>query len=47
MAAGGLLGRVEDIGESIVTVEIAPGVSIKVQKQAITAVLPKGTLKSA
>ncbi len=47
MAAGGLLGRVEDIAESIVTLELAPGVSIKVQKQAVTAVLPKGTLKSA
>jgi preprotein translocase subunit YajC len=47
MAAGGLLGRVEDIGESIITIELAQGVSIKVQKQAVTAVLPKGTLKSA
>lgn len=47
MAAAGLLGRVEDIGESIVTIELAPGVSIKVQKQSVTAVLPKGTLKSA
>jgi preprotein translocase subunit YajC len=47
IAAGGLLGRIEDIGESIVTIELAPGVSIKVQKQAVTAVLPKGTLKSA
>lgn len=47
MAAGGLLGRIEDIAESIVTIELAPGVSIKVQKQSVTTVLPKGTLKSA
>ncbi|HET7844352.1 MAG TPA: preprotein translocase subunit YajC [Xanthomonadales bacterium] len=47
VAAGGILGRVEEIGESTVTVEIAPGTSIKVQKHAIGAVLPKGTLKSA
>ena len=47
VAAGGILGRVEDIGDSLVTVEIAPGVSIKVQKHAISTVLPKGTLKSA
>jgi preprotein translocase subunit YajC len=47
MAAAGLLGRVEEVGESIVTIELAQGVSIKVQKQAVTAVLPKGTLKSA
>lgn len=42
---GGLLGRIEDLAESHVTLEIAPGVSVKLQKQAITAVLPKGTLK--
>lgn len=45
--AGGIAGRVEDIGESFVGVEIADGVRIKVQKNAITAVLPKGSLKSA
>jgi preprotein translocase subunit YajC len=47
VAAGGMLGRVDDIGESVVTVEIADGVKVKVQKHAIAAVLPKGTLKSA
>jgi len=47
VAAGGILGRVEEIGESTISVEIASGVSIKVQKHAIGAVLPKGTLKSA
>lgn len=44
---GGIAGRVEELGESFVSVEIADGVSIKVQKHAITAVLPKGSLKSA
>ena len=29
------------------TVEIAPGVQVKVQRQTVTSVLPKGTLKSA
>ena len=47
MVAGGLLGRVEDIGESVVSVELAQGLVVKVQKHAIAAVLPKGTLKSA
>jgi preprotein translocase subunit YajC len=45
--AGGIAGRVEELGESFVGVEIADGVKIKVQKNAITAVLPKGSLKSA
>lgn len=44
---GGIAGRIEDLGESFVSVEIAAGVSIKVQKNAISAVLPKGSLKSA
>ena len=47
VAAGGLAGRVEDLGEHFVGIEIANGVVVKVQKNAITAVLPKGTLKSA
>lgn len=47
VAAGGIAGRVEDLGEHFVGIEIANGVVIKVQKNAITAVLPKGTLKSA
>ena len=44
---GGIAGRIEDLGESFVTVEIADGVKVKLQKGAIAAVLPKGTLKSA
>jgi preprotein translocase subunit YajC len=44
---GGIAGRVEEIGESFVTVEIAPNVKIKLQKGAVQQVLPKGTLKSS
>ena len=44
---GGLLGRIEDIADSFVTLEIADNVRVKVQKNAITAVLPKGTIKQA
>lgn len=44
---GGVAGRVEELGESFVSVEIASGVTVKIQKNAITAVLPKGSLKSA
>ena len=47
ITGGGLAGRIEDLSESFVTVEIADKVSIKVQRSAVTAVLPKGTLKSA
>jgi preprotein translocase subunit YajC len=44
---GGLAGRVADIGESFVTLEVADNVRVKLQRSAITAVLPKDTLKSA
>ncbi|GAB2495317.1 preprotein translocase subunit YajC [Arenimonas alkanexedens] len=47
ITSGGMAGRIEDLGESFVTVEIADRVSVKVQRGAVTAVLPKGTLKSA
>ncbi len=46
VTTGGLAGKVVNIGEAYITVEIADNVSIKVQKQAIASVLPKGTLKS-
>lgn len=42
---GGLMGKVEEIVDDIVRVEIAKGVVTNVQKQSIVAVLPKGTLK--
>jgi preprotein translocase subunit YajC len=44
---GGLLGRIEDIADQFVTLEIAPNLVVKLQKQAISAVLPKGTLKAS
>ena len=44
---GGLLGRITNVGESFVTVEVADNVQIKVQRHAIASILPKGTVKSA
>ncbi len=45
--AGGILGRVIDVGDQFLTVEIASGVNVKLQKFQIAQVLPKGTVKSA
>ena len=44
---GGIAGTVVAIGESFITVEVAQGVQLRVQKGAIANVLPKGTLKAA
>ncbi|MHB8347556.1 MAG: preprotein translocase subunit YajC [Acidiferrobacterales bacterium] len=43
---GGVLGRVTEVGEAFVTVEIAEGVSVRVQRQAVASLMPKGTVKS-
>lgn len=45
ITSGGLTGRISKAGDNYVGVEIAPGVEVQVQKQAVSAVLPKGTLK--
>lgn len=44
---GGIAGKVTDVGDQYVKIEIAKGVEIQVQKQAVGNVLPKGSLKSA
>jgi preprotein translocase subunit YajC len=46
VTSGGLLGRVTDVGDTFITLEIAEGVRVKVQKVQVTQLMPKGTLKS-
>lgn len=46
VTSGGILGKVSKVVDDFVVVEIANSLEIKVQKQSITATLPKGTLKS-
>ena len=45
--AVGILGTITKVTESYVTLEIAPNVAIQVQKNAVTTLLPKGTVKAA
>ncbi|MEM8982863.1 MAG: preprotein translocase subunit YajC [Pseudomonadota bacterium] len=47
MTAGGIVGRIASMSEQFVVVEIADGVEVKVQRQTISAVLPKGTVDAA
>jgi preprotein translocase subunit YajC len=44
--SGGELGRVVSVGESYITMEIAPNLEITVLKASVQTLLPKGTLKS-
>lgn len=47
VTVGGIVGKVSALKDQFVTVEIAVGTEVQMQKAAITTVLPKGTLKSA
>ncbi|MYL23257.1 preprotein translocase subunit YajC [Vreelandella massiliensis] len=43
---GGLVGRVTKVGDEFLSMEVADGTEVNVQKNAVAAVLPKGTIKS-
>jgi preprotein translocase subunit YajC len=42
---GGLMGRITEVGDNFVKVEVADGVEVTVRRSAVEAVMPKGTLK--
>ncbi len=42
---GGALGKITSVDDNFVTVEIADGVRIKVQRMAVAQMMPKGTIK--
>lgn len=44
---GGIYGKISKISDSILSVEIAPGVDIQVQRGAVGQILPKGTIKTS
>lgn len=45
VTSGGVLGKILKVGDNSVTLEIAEGVAIKLQKHSISSVLPKGSLR--
>lgn len=45
--SGGILGKVVALADQYLTIEIADGVHVKVQRQTVSQVLPKGTIKNA
>lgn len=46
VAGGGIIGKIKKVDEQYLLLEVADNVEIKVQKGAVTAALPKGTMKS-
>lgn len=44
---GGLLGKVVVVSESFISVQITDDVVVKVQRQSVSTLVPKGTIKSS
>ena len=45
ITVGGVAGRIVDIGDNFAQLEVADGVTIKIRRASVEAVLPKGSLK--
>jgi preprotein translocase subunit YajC len=45
VTAGGMLAKVNKLDEGYLTVEVASGVEVRIQRTAVIQVLPKGTIK--
>jgi len=45
VTSGGLVGKISKVGESFLSLEVAAGVELQVQRGAVVQVLPKGTVK--
>lgn len=45
VTTGGLLGRIAELDENFVTLEVADNVQVRVQRNAVGSLMPKGTLK--
>ncbi|MDO9372624.1 MAG: preprotein translocase subunit YajC [Gammaproteobacteria bacterium] len=47
VTGGGVLGRITEVGSDFISLEIANGIVVKVQKQSVATIMPKGTITSA
>ncbi|MES9859754.1 MAG: preprotein translocase subunit YajC [Candidatus Thiodiazotropha sp. LLP2] len=45
VTSGGIAGRISDLGENFVLIEVSEGTEMKIRRQAVDTVLPKGSLK--
>ena len=43
--AGGLIGKVTKMGDGFLSLEIATGIEVQLQRSAVVQVMPKGTVK--
>ena len=45
ITSGGILGKITDVNDDFITLEIAKDVSLSIQKNAVQTIMPKGTIK--
>lgn len=46
ITTGGIIGRLTKLRDNFIVINIAKGVEITLQKNAVTSILPKGTMES-
>lgn len=46
VTSGGIVGRISKVTDEFIVVEVTDTVELKIQKQAVAALLPKGTVKA-
>ena len=42
---GGVLGKIVKVGDNFIELEVATGLNLKVQRHAVSMLMPKGTIK--
>ena len=47
VTTGGILGRISHVQDQFITLEVASGVAITVQRFQVAQLMPKGTFKGA
>ena len=45
VTTGGMLGKITEVGDTFISLEVAKGVEVKVQRAQVSQLMPKGTVK--
>ncbi|HSY27967.1 MAG TPA: preprotein translocase subunit YajC [Burkholderiaceae bacterium] len=46
VTSGGILGKIVKVGDAYITLEIATGTEVLIQRSSVTLLLPKGSIKA-
>lgn len=46
ITSGGIVGKIKDVSEKFITLNVSEACDMKIQRNAISSVLPKGTIES-